>query len=806
VSSGNKGSEVIIYRNLVRLTLLIVLGLLARPYNAIAEDKISSPKEESVLVGKFVVLFESIEKGKSWMAKAYQGSVEEYIGGFQNLNVVYLQEDEQQRVQKKCGNSGANFTNCVSQLFDSLKTDFNFLFIGVLEGATVQYRVIEKQSKVTFLDGEIDVKGISAVNLQVASLQVIKPFVKPGGLIDQVLAEDKKLLTLDIPQFLQPIIPKWSVGVASSVLPLFGGICWGALILLIARFCVGSLHGVDRIASTAVSKFLRSWFEIFLLKFAGALLLLAPSAFIGFFMQKAGLVTFKFFWLFLFPTIGLLTIALLLVVSWMIAEVLERLYLKKVNVAAWNDKIKKYYFSYATKLGVDFPESLINRIRFTAGNTQKVICVGGGLIETTVIIPKGIAVLALDEIDMTGEEAEGRDPRMPSEMRSIITPQTLSADKFVRNSEDSFDNFEKDRRKILVGKGEEASLDGDDQNKLEVKREINQEAGVWGYVLPRAKDKSIPLISDTSDDLEVVDELIREHHVQYYKPQMEENFDDLDTGNRDFLFGILVQKVAMIDRWEHVMCNIHHVLNNFMDGTKGIVSLLPRLVRGFYQTNLSGYYSRLSDHYVIFNQAHHHLIQYYYFTLKGRKRELTQRAPHDKLVHTTNKIAAWLSNNPAELNEDSKEQLELRNRLVELVHFANAGVDLTIETRIFPWRKIGIASAGVVAISLQTTQALEFAPVYKQRQSDLAEKIKEYEEKDSERKDSLDKVQNPKVSEAAAEQVEENKVKQVEAAKPSEPKEKTSKVSSKKNSKKSQATKDVKSKKKNNSKSRKGER
>lgn len=685
------------------------------------------PKDAPAVAGKFAIYFISENPSDNWMAKAYQGSIEENISGFSNLQLLTLSPEMEGELGSACKPNAQDFFTCALAKAKTLDSPFDFLFLGRLEDATLYYRIFERDSEALFGDGSIDVAGISAVGLQVAALHLIKPFTKGGGIIDQILGEDHKLLTLDLPEFLQPFIPTWLLGVASSALALLGGICWGFVVLILGRFCMGSIHGVDRVSADALTPFLRAWTEVFLLKLFGALALLAPVYLTGWFLTSSGLITLKFFLLFLFPTLALLMILLLLISSWMIAEVFERLYLRKINVPAWNDKIKKYFVSYASKLGVDIPEKLLREIRFTAGNTTKVVCVGGGLVETTIIIPNQMAVLALEEIDTSGAEAEGRDPRMGLEEKSVITPASVNQVKSIRKSEESYDNFKKDFIKQLEGEAASGVDAADFSDRVEIKREINQEASVWGIILPRTKDKSIPLISDTSEDLEVVDDLIREHHVQYYRPQAEEVFDDLDKGYRDFLFGILLQKVIMIRRWEHVLCNYHHLLNNFIDKTPGIFSILPKIIRALYERNMATYYEQMNDQFVCFFQGHHHLIQYYFLLLNGRKRELTQKASFEKLIMTSNKIANWLSENPADPREDTPEKVVLRRRLQALTLAAMIEEAPPILAKRKIWRKVGLTLAALAGVGMEGAQSYHFHEVYLERQSALAKQIEDYE-------------------------------------------------------------------------------
>ncbi|MCG8423755.1 MAG: hypothetical protein MJE77_38145 [Proteobacteria bacterium] len=531
----------------------------------------------------------------------------------------------------------------------------------------------------------------------------------------------------------QPATWEWLIAVA-------GGMAWGWLVLATLRFVVPPLHGLDRVAHRDVFRLIRAWLiasiqravllAVYYLPFAWALLWV-----VGFFdiPRSTAIIVFA-------PATGLLAR------SWFLSWVHGlTLYLDDRLVEGpatrdnpWHHEIQRYFTGYLRRTGWAIDQRLLSRILFLPGKRDGVVCYGGGLIESRIVIGEKLLVVAMGGL----EEALPGESRvdMPDWSAGIVIGQEKSSNRQERGGPDRRPGGPSRLLQRLLGRPRDRELRSVDRQRSTRRRRVRSAAGgpkrkqlgqaatLLGYVVPAAPGELVPLIADSVQDLEVVRELLSEHYA-WFAPDPDEEHDDTDPTDRDFLFGALAGHIGAIERQDNQRATLALACEVRISAGSGLFRAIASVVYGVPQAIVGRFLARyptmIADAYPALHYARHPLIQYLYYLASQEEQFLTTRASADELHRSSTRILREVAKEPRKGIERQFFRASIRNRLVWLSRFSESPIADPRETRLGWITACAIALAFLIGLGTAVMQAIEYHPIYVDRIAEQQRQLQE---------------------------------------------------------------------------------
>jgi hypothetical protein len=488
---------------------------------------------------------------------------------------------------------------------------------------------------------------------------------------------------------------------AALLLPISAGMLWGAVGLLNAGWVFAPIHGLGQIRHEGLWPLLRAWIALALLR---AILLLfyvpvvvltvrgaatlgfPPSVTLGLVLPITGLLAY--FWLLSLVD----NLALFLDAQLVIGPASAR--------NPWHTTIKRYFRGYVRRNAIDLDVALLERTLFLPSLLPNVISYGGGFARPRILVGEQAREVALGGLP---EEADFPDRTVnPEEMPcGFLVPSSAAEQDGQRLA-----RAEMRRRELTL-----APL----KPRGAAPRLMGENATLLGWVLPQPVDGGIPLISNTSEDYDVVKRLLTEHYAAFERGLDEDEVDDTDPTQKDFLFGALIREFGVLTRRDSFLSTIRYSL---VLGSQRLAWLYRFVVRPpikFYERFLAGPGAKVADAYAALNHGLHHLIQYLFFLRVGEEAPLTARANVPRLMQTSREMVERISRDRLSAEERHLLRATPRERALWLSQsfFAPVTARRSQSLRVLA----GIALAVTVGILIVTAvvDAVDYHPTYVER-------------------------------------------------------------------------------------------
>lgn len=625
---------------------------------------------ESKARGTLFLQFKTDNSDDQWKAAAVEDAVRSYLDAFANLTVVSSPEQA------------------------------DYLMDGQYEEGSLRYEIRDRRTTSRLDSGVMDVHGTGSSSVQIQTLRAFRPLVRAGGLIDM-----RAHVTLS-----QRSPLSW-------LLSILGGCLWAVLLLRVGRFAGGSMAGVQRIDHLNLRRFLQAWLEVTSAKLLIALFYVGVWIFIAYKVRPVQLLSHDDFWIWGAPAAGVLSLVTLYLSNLLLSRYLSFRILRHENRKYWEDRLKRYFHGYRRRLGVHIPEGILDSLQFHVGRVDQVVVFGGMGSKVKIVLPQWLAEAAIgaapfyQPIDKNRELAvtnEAPEPHSRWEAKSIIFPKSLLASAKIKSRTESIE--------VPV--------------ELEP-AEIPQESQVrtWGSILPTPKGESIPLISNHQEDLDVVEELVLEHHIHFAKGQLEEEYDDTNPRHKDFLFGLMLRAVGHAQRRETLLTGFGYAAHGLIQGLPRFLAFFPDLLIVLYERNFSRFPAVLADAYVALHQAGHHLVQAIYFQAMRRESILTSRTSRKTMAMRTHEVYADIERQISATPVQFRYQADYRNRLMWLANHFEFGQARRTDSQAlgWPWKRALIGIAVLVVVGLESYAAWTYHPEYLARIEQTKKKIEDFE-------------------------------------------------------------------------------
>jgi hypothetical protein len=520
---------------------------------------------------------------------------------------------------------------------------------------------------------------IAVLEVVLAIVLVGSTLPDSGPLLDRLLAAR---LWIRIRPFLE------------MVAPIAGGMLWGGLALVTAGWAIPVMHGLSRIRHDALWPLLRAWVLAVCLRLCLLVVLYGPPMVFALFACRALAIEPLVAILFVVPAAGLLGHFWLLSVVDNLSLYLDR---KWVDGSAtrrnpWHATMRRYFFGYVRRNGVDLDRDLLERVLFLPGSGSEVISYGGGLSPARILVGAVPREIALGELP---DEREVPERTMyPEELPyGLLLPEGTARSK-------------KDwRLRAMAGlqerraRGLEPAIIRSSTGRL-----IGENATRIGWVMPAPRDVSVPLIANTREDYEAVRQLLTEHYALFEKNLDEEEYDDTDPTQKDFLFGGLLREVGTILRRD---CRLSTIALALRRGSSPVSSRLPAPV---------------ADAFAGLNTGLDHLIQYLHLSNGGNPDLLTARANAPRLQRTSKEILDIASQEAPKGQKTHWLRIDPRDRLMRLSRLFYAPL---AKPRDFRLRVLAVflalITAGIV-LARAARAAIGYHPVYVERLREMQDR------------------------------------------------------------------------------------
>ena len=513
----------------------------------------------------------------------------------------------------------------------------------------------------------------------------------------------------------------------SWFITLLGGMAWGWLALKVLRFTLPSMIGLERIRHWNIFKLVRCWLLISLSRWILVILYFLP---LGLFISWAG------------PALELprsilmstVTPIVFLLAGFWVCLLVERLtpfldqnyiygHSSTENIYHWN--IRKYFIGYLRRLGLDFDESLLDKVLFLPSKKDEVFIYGGGFAQPRIVVSSWLVKLAMGTLDEKETGLDWKDEPVHY-MKGIVLPKRK---KIVRKSKSwnwmSFPGYSilsKLRSKIESIR--EKRLEKKEFHSVH-RQSIGMNASLLGFVQPSPIAQSVPLISNNPQDLSVVEELLTYHYAEFEKTDDDEEYDDTDPTDKDFLFGVILREFGRVQRQDPFISTLWM---SFLIWKTHFPRILQNLVdenRNWFHKAFSIYPAIISDSFTALNFGHHHLVQYLYFKMTDRKGSFTTRADLGGLYLASREVLDETQTLPEPEQAVGLSEANYRNRLIWISQYFYR--PLPVKYTTLP-ALISIILAGVIGTAFlfaSLESALDYHPVYIERMEEQKKEIEE---------------------------------------------------------------------------------
>jgi hypothetical protein len=489
---------------------------------------------------------------------------------------------------------------------------------------------------------------------------------------------------------------------AQLLVPLGAGMLWGSFFIVNFGWVFAPIHGLGQIRHDVLWPLLRAWLLLCLMRAVLLGLYVLPLWLALRACAAIPLPDFLTYGLAL-PAVGLL------VYFWLLTLVDNlSLFLDVAMVIGpatprnpWHGTIKRYFRGYLRRNGVELDPHLLERTLFLPAVLPNVISYGGGFAPPRILVgeqPRDAALGGLPDEDEFPERT--------------VNPEELPLGFVVPALGESVDDATRLQRERAAETRRVALTAAAPRKRNPPPRLVGESATLLGWVLPQGGGEGVPLISNDSDDFDVVKRLLTEHYAAFERGLDDDEVDDTDPSQKDFLFGALIREMGALGRRDSFVATLGY---SIMIASSRITRALVRPPIAFYERFLSLPAARVADAYAALNAGLHHLIQYLAFLRNHDDAPLTARANQPVLMRASRDQLERLGRDRLSTEERQPLRATPRNRLVWLSQFYHAPFAPVSD------RSLRVAGAVVfflvagVILLFAVNNALEYHPKWLER-------------------------------------------------------------------------------------------
>jgi hypothetical protein len=333
-----------------------------------------------------------------------------------------------------------------------------------------------------------------------------------------------------------------------------------------------------------------------------------------------------------------------------------------------------------------------------------VCCYGGGLSRPRVIVDVATRDLALGELP-DEDEAPERTVNPEELPWGILMP--VSPDR-ERNARKAARAAAERRRRSLAPAPRGGSP-----------RLVGQNATLLGWVLPATASGSVPLISNSQEDFDVVRSLLTEHYAAFEKNLDEDEYDDTDPTQKDFLFGALLLQMGTVRREEVRLSTLVLTLEVLAARAPKLIRWAPGFLAWVRARFLSRPAATIADAYVALHSGLDALVQYFHVRGGGDASVLTHRANAPQLLSTTQRIVAELEERAPSKAEQQSFRATPRSRTLRLTELFYAPIAPRGRLRSKVLLALLALLLSGLAVVQATSSALAYHPVFVERMREM---------------------------------------------------------------------------------------
>jgi hypothetical protein len=485
------------------------------------------------------------------------------------------------------------------------------------------------------------------------------------------------------------------------ILPIAAGMLWGSFALSTVAWVFAPIDGLGQVRHDALFSLLRAWLMLALLR-ALTLVAYLPPLWLTLRAASALQLPERVTLALLLPAIGLLLHFWLLSLVDNLALYLDvQLVIGSAGARnPWHATIKRYFRGYVRRNAVPLDARLLDRTLFLPSLLPNIICYGGGFARPRLLVDEKSREAALGGLP---EEEEFPERTVnPEELPlGLIAPASAAP----ADIEARLLRGEQRRRELTQAPARRRAL----QPRL-----VGESATLLGWVLPQPTAEGIPLISNSSEDFDVVKRLLTEHYAAFERNLDDDEVDDTDPTQKDFLYGALIRELGVLARGDALLSTLRYSLVLFTSKT-WIYRLLIRPPIKLHERFLSGPAARVADGYAALHAGLHHLIQYLCFLRGADETLLTARANMPRLMQTSRDLLERVDRDRLSAEERDLLRATPRDRVVWLSHFFHE----TLAPRSSRALRLAVALlvtftvGGVITVAVR--QAIDYHPVYVER-------------------------------------------------------------------------------------------
>lgn len=445
---------------------------------------------------------------------------------------------------------------------------------------------------------------------------------------------------------------------ASAFVLVGGGLAWGTLAALLLPLAAPPLRGLHRIEHAEIGPVLHTWAERTAQRTLGLALVLVPAGAVLWLAGRALGVPTAVTFAVIAPIAGLVARHARRAVTEVLAARLDETLVDRADAEAWHAQVRGYVLGYLRRNNLEADGEVLDGMTFLPGTGDGVHVYGGGLTHTRVVIARPLLELALAPYGRPHDYAMPRVSTLHwTHWNAGLVMPTGEGDKLATK--------EQRQPAETVEEGEHERI------------ALGEPPTLSGIIEPVAFDPRTSY--RPGDDPLWLDWDPGEEH------------DGTDPGDRDFLFGVIVHAVGMIERHEDRGAT-------FLLAWPALAKLAAKIAR-----------PQLGDTHAALNGARHHLVQYLAYRLWKREDLLTPRAFPPELERTSRAIYAELDR-AADVDDVDRPW---RARLRHLRMFAlGAPPERTKRQRL---AIAGALLAGAAVIAVLVVQAFLYHSTYEQR-------------------------------------------------------------------------------------------
>ncbi|NVJ61104.1 MAG: hypothetical protein HWE27_11985 [Gammaproteobacteria bacterium] len=627
-----------------------------------------------------MVSFVSVDQQPSWLVNALEKNLYNDLSGYARFIPIIKSEKEASCVNRS--------SSCLIDIYR--EDNIDALMLGEVGESYIDYRVYDVRTGNLVETGSISVRSTTMLKLRMEAFSAFQAFLEKGGILEQrqyriIDTEDTPVaqtseqpvstayfsneifiglvLFICFPYLLtfigkprkhterKQIIRRYfypyllvcllvlSYPIAknyinfsqiiNAVMPLtetywwlitiLGGCIWAYFLILIFQIVVPHLQGIERIKQNALFPVIKAFFVTFVIKllFIG---LLFTAYFYGIYTYSKDMgISNETIVIFVLPTAGLLIcywIGLLLDVFAMSLDVkLVDGHLDYNSLT--HIKVKRYLIGYLKRNGVTLNKQLVDDVVFIPGKNKGVMSYAGGLTRPRIVIEKELIDLAI---------ARDYVKKLVKPVYRYANAFSLQPNLNLEQKKKSLFSMSDSKRNTALERMSEFYSDNVNHRKASLEAKSRNAKGII-YPEFEPQDDLPSLMSDNFDDMQIVEALLLED-AQYNAPYDEDaEVDDSSLDDKDFLFGIILQKLGGLLRHEHVFTTFYFYFR-YKVGAK----------KKSYNFVLSKYFSRIADTFVVLNFGLHHLIQHLYFQMTRNKGFITSRRLSHLILESQDKI------------------------------------------------------------------------------------------------------------------------------------------------------------------------